>query len=509
MLKLNEEVIKFISAISEKNLPKCRNHDAISRFQIYCQQCGEKLEAQIETFKMSALKKKGNKENNQLKDRNKEIAKKLTLEINLNIFNSCIKNNNEIPLFSSFEYMGLIWLGYGAKQYVILDLLDKDQHVRQVRRFRDNKQPENPIRAFANGTWLVTWSNKRITVEDLLAIENGTSNQVPMAFEYEVNEGTEICPNPIFTRMKNRYQDDNETIEGVELTWLELEQKITYRLNRICISRIEETDQKPEIIHEFKEKETLKEASQWPYIIADPELPNEIILITNTKEMTVYYYYVDKENRLRKEKLNFENHDSQTSNLRWSMRPYDEGRGSFIVDTLEETKLGKIALTVTDSQKINSTLMIKYDMTSKKLITTEKIKKHEGIVCTGSTVVFKEDGTRSKFHLSKDNVRVHLTSNIDSNKIEAQISLSTCLFLHQVKDGFQIFSMSTANNQTKIIKNHYVLSPDGLLEEDGYTEDNQSNCINTTSWESVVDSINISDNLCTITINLTDMENYT
>ena len=494
MSRLKAEKVKKLKEDISRYLPECHNHGSATRFLTYCQRCGEPLENRIIPFEGPSPQEIGSNNNNQ----QNEVNDPLILD-STKIFTNCDRYKELNPNFSALEHNGIVWIGYGVRQYALLDLLNDTDHIRQVRKFRNQKKDEKPIRAFVIENWLVAWSNKRIIVEDLLAIANGNKNQVMMAFEHEVEgNDTDICPQPIALHWKKEFHDIGvETIgvSGIELYWLELEGRKTHSLKRVHISFEETSDPKPETIHQFHE--ILDAKHDWPYLINDPEFPDEMLLITAGNDQSFHYFSKDGEGRTRHAILNPNPKHGLPKNMKWSLRPYDESRGSFIVEKIENNKWGRFILTADDESQGDCTVMAKFDLLEKKLIETERIQTEPGRIAVATTLVTNPRGRPAKFQIVKDRSRIHAISQTSLTSIES-VSLTNHLFVQPSKDGFMVFSGVHGNKDIETIKTRCVMNSKGSMAEKGFTRDENSDCINSADWTSVTKSIKVKEKSITI-----------
>ena len=111
----------------------------------------------------------------------------------------------------------LVWIGLPGGQYLIIDSSQKPRLYLQ--RTLGADPTEMPIRAIVHGGWLVAYTDRRIVVEDLRAVELAASVTVPPALTYgPLPMGRILASLPLIVPIGG---DPKGRMEVAQMAWLE------------------------------------------------------------------------------------------------------------------------------------------------------------------------------------------------------------------------------------------------------------------------------------------------
>lgn len=113
----------------------------------------------------------------------------------------------------------LVWIGLPGGQYLIVDSSEKPRVI--LHRALDTDSTEMPVRAIVHGGWLVAFTNRRIVVEDLRAVELEAAVTVSPALMYgPLSAGTIVATRPLIVPIAG---DPKGRMEVARMAWLERE----------------------------------------------------------------------------------------------------------------------------------------------------------------------------------------------------------------------------------------------------------------------------------------------
>jgi len=110
----------------------------------------------------------------------------------------------------------LVWIGLPGGQYLIVDSSQKPRPA--IHRTLAPDPTEMPVRAIVHGGWLVAYTDRRIVVEDLRAVELAAHVTVPLALMYVLPIGCILASRPLIVPIAG---DPKGRMEVARLVWLE------------------------------------------------------------------------------------------------------------------------------------------------------------------------------------------------------------------------------------------------------------------------------------------------